>query len=91
MKPKRTYTKRTKPAAIPRTARAYMKMVGKEFPKENEAVAALIKMHSETNVQPSGSWEWPTAEAQPKKPINLDGWKGWVVNRILGKVEIYNV
>jgi hypothetical protein len=91
IKPKRTYTKRTKPAAVPRTARAYMKTIGKDFSKENEAVTALIKMHSDVAVQPSESWEWPTAEAQPKNPINLTGWRGWVVNKILGKVEIYNV
>jgi len=88
---KRKYTKRTKSAAIPRTARAYMKTVGKEFLKESEAVTALIKMHSDVAVQPNEGWKWPTAETQPKNPINLTGWRGWVVNKILGKVEIYNV
>ena len=97
---KRKYTKRKpsvtsiKPKArktLPKTARAYMKTVGKEFLKESEAVTALIKMHSHVTVQPSESWEWPTAEAQPKNPINLTGWRGWVVHKLLGKVEIYNV
>jgi hypothetical protein len=84
--------RKAKPASLPKTARAYLtRAYNLKMETEYAAVGKLIEIDaSKKEVNPA--WNaWPTSDDQPKKPINLDGWKGWVVHKLLGKVEIYNV
>jgi hypothetical protein len=89
IKPKRKYTKRKQTTNLPRTARAYLtREYNLKMETEYAAVSKLIEIDASKK---DAAWAWPKSEDQPKKPINLTGWRGWVVQKLLGKVEIYNV
>lgn len=89
IKPKRKYTKRKQTMNLPRTARAYLgRAYSIKVETEYAAVSKLIEIDASKK---DAAWAWPKSADQPKKPINLTGWRGWVVHKLLGKVEIYNV